>query len=309
MAAAVSAARGLERTVTTDDEKPGQEPGGGEMSLDGKVAIVTGGGTGIGRAVAERFVADGARVCITGRRVELLEAAAAALPADQVKVCAADVSDPTAVDRVVQTALSFGEGLHILVNNAGMDQPMDGVVDLDPAVWEQVLKINLTGPFLTMKAAIPHMIEAGGGSIINVSSLAGLVNPPRLPAYCASKGGLISLSKQVAVDYGVYKVRCNVLCPGATKTEMFVGGMTPFAEACGVPVEEVFAVFSGDIPLRRVSSPSEMAGICSFLASDDASFLTAAVIPVDGGAVVVDVSGAAINRMAAQYLGGKGGGE
>lgn len=276
------------------------------MRLDGKVAIITGGGTGIGRALAERFVADGARVCITGRRTELLDTVAAALPSDRVKTCAADVSDPAGVDRVVDTALSFGRGLQVLVNNAGMDQPPGGVLDLDLSVWERVISVNLTGPFLTMKAALPHMIEAGGGSIINISSLAGLVNPPGLPAYCASKGGLISLSKQVAVDYGVKRVRCNVVCPGATKTEMFVGGMTPFAESCGIPVEEVFDAFSRDIPLHRVCDPPEMAGICSFLASDDAGFVTAAVIPVDGGACVVDVSGAAINQLAAQHLGGKG---
>ncbi len=274
------------------------------MKLDGKVAIVTGGGTGIGRAIAERFVSDGASVCITGRRTEVLEAAAASLPLDRVKICAADISDPAAVDRVVETALSFGRGLHILVNNAGMDQPPSGVVDLDPELWNRVVAVNLTGPYLTMKAAIPHMIEAGGGSIVNVSSLAGLLGVPGLPAYCASKGGLISLSKQVAVDYGVNRVRCNVICPGATKTEMFVGGMRPFADSCGMEVEEVFSAFSRDIPLRRVSNPTETAGLCSFLASDDASFVTATVIPVDGGACVVDVSGAAINQLAAQHLGG-----
>jgi NAD(P)-dependent dehydrogenase (short-subunit alcohol dehydrogenase family) len=271
------------------------------MSLDGKVAIVTGGGTGIGRAVAERFVLDGAYVCITGRRAEVLQRAAKALPADRIKTCAADVSDASAVARIVETALEFGRGMHVLVNNAGMEQPMAGVVDLDPAVWNQVIEVNLTGPFLMMKAAIPHMIKAGGGSIINISSLAGLVSPPGLPAYCASKGGLISLSKQVAVDYGASGVRCNVVCPGATKTEMIVSAMTPFAEACGLTVEDVLATFCRDIPLRRVSNPDEIAGLCSYLASDDSSFLTAAVIPLDGGAVAVDVSGAAINRLAIQH--------
>jgi meso-butanediol dehydrogenase / (S,S)-butanediol dehydrogenase / diacetyl reductase len=266
--------------------------------LDGKVAIVTGGGTGIGRAIAERFVADGAYVVITGRRAEVLDKVAGALPADRIQAFPADISEAAAVARVVETALSFGRGVHVLVNNAGMEQPMAGVVDLDPAVWERVLAVNLTGPFLTMKAVIPHMIEAGGGSVINVSSLAGLVNPPRLPAYCASKGGLISLTKQAAVDYGPHKVRCNVICPGAVRTEMIENAMTPFAEACGLQVNDVLATFSRDIPLQRVSRPEEIAGLCSYLASDDSSFLTAAVIPLDGGAVAVDVSGAAINQLA-----------
>jgi len=276
------------------------------MGLNGKVAIITGAGTGIGRAITERFVADGAHVCITGRRTEALADTAASLPPEQIKICPADVTDPAAVDRVVATALSFGEGIHILVNNAGMDQPMGNVVDLDAALWDRVLQVNLTGPFLMMKAVIPHMIEAGGGSVINISSLAGLLGVPGLPAYCASKGGLISLTKQVAVDYGVHNIRCNVVCPGATKTEMFVSSMTPFAETCGIEVEEVFRTFSEDVPLRRVSSPCEMAGLCSFLAGDDAGFVTAACIPVDGGAVVVDVSGAAINRLAAKHRGSGG---
>jgi meso-butanediol dehydrogenase / (S,S)-butanediol dehydrogenase / diacetyl reductase len=274
------------------------------MRLDGKVAIVTGGGTGIGRAIAERFVADGAFVCITGRRAEVLEEAAAKLPPDRVKTCPADVSDPAGVAQVVETALSFGRGLHVLVNNAAMDQMPCSAVDLDPALWSRILEVNLTGPFLMMKASIPHMIEAGGGSIVNISSLAGLLGVPGLPAYCASKSGLIGLTKQIAVDYGLNKVRCNVVCPGAHMTEMFVGGMSFFAESCGMQVEDVFRTFSYDIPLRRISAPSELAAFCSFLASDEASFITAAVIPVDGGACVVDVSGAAINQLAAERLGG-----
>jgi meso-butanediol dehydrogenase/(S,S)-butanediol dehydrogenase/diacetyl reductase len=274
------------------------------MTLEGKVALVTGGGTGIGRAVAKRLVADGARVCITGPEAAPLEATAQPLPPERVTTCVADVTDSAGVERIVQAALAFGRGLHVLVNNAGILEPVSGAVDLNLAQWERVLAVNLTGPFLLMKAAIPHMIEAGGGSIVNVSSLAGLLGVPGQPAYCASKGGLISLSKQVAVDYGREKVRCNVICPGSIKTEMLVGNMTSFAQMCSLEVESVLGTFSQDLPLHRVAGPSEVAGLVSFLASDDASFITAAVIPVDGGAGVVDVSGAAINRLAAQCFGG-----
>jgi len=267
------------------------------VKLEGKVAIVTGGGTGIGRAIAGRLVADGASVCVAGPWYEALETTAASLPAERVATCVADVTDPADVDGIIRTALAFGQGLHVLVNNAGILEPVGGVVDLDPALWTRVVQVNLTGPFLMMKAAIPHMIEAGGGSIVNVSSVAGLLGVPGQPAYCASKGGLISLSKQVAVDYGVNKVRCNVVCPASTKTEMLVGNMTSFAEICGLEVESVLTAFCQDTPLRRVAGPEELAGLCSFLASDDAGFVTTAVIPVDGGATAVDVSGAALNRL------------
>jgi meso-butanediol dehydrogenase / (S,S)-butanediol dehydrogenase / diacetyl reductase len=273
------------------------------MTLEGKVAIVTGGGTGIGRAIVERLAADGACVCSAGPWMEAREDAAMTSAQDRVKTCVADVTDPVDVERIVQTALSFGRGIHVLVNNAAMLEPPGGVVDLDPAQWGRVIAVNLTGPFLMMKALIPYMIEAGGGSVVNISSVAGLLGVPGQPAYCASKGGLISLSKQVAVDYGADGVRCNVVCPGPTRTEMLVGNMTSFAEICGLEVESVLRTFSRDIPLHRVASPHELAGLCSFLASDDASFITAAVIPVDGGAVVVDVSGAAINRLAAERIG------
>jgi meso-butanediol dehydrogenase/(S,S)-butanediol dehydrogenase/diacetyl reductase len=267
------------------------------MDLKGKVAIITGGGTGIGKAIAQRFVADGAKVCITGRRQEMLDNVAKSLPSGTVKTCSADVSDAKDVERMVETALSFGGGLHVLVNNAARSHEPAGVVDLDPAEWRKTLDINLTGPFLTMKASIPHMIKAGGGSVINISSLAGLRCTPGKPAYCATKAGLIQLTLQAALDYGRFRVRCNVVCPGAVKTAMFTGNMEPFAKMLGTDVDDIFSRFSKDVPLHRVAVPEEIAGLCSYLASDDSSYMTGAVIPIDGGAAIVDVSGAAISAI------------
>jgi len=170
-------------------------------------------------------------------------------------------------------------------------------VDMDVAKWKRMLEVNLTGPFLMMKACIPEMIKAGGGSIINISSLAGLRCNSEMPGFCATKGGLINLSQQVALDYGPHRVRCNVVCPGATKTDMFTENMEAFAQMVGTNVEDIFARFMKDVPLPRVALPEEMAGICAFLASEDSSFLTGTAIPVDGGAAVVDVSGAVISSI------------
>jgi NAD(P)-dependent dehydrogenase (short-subunit alcohol dehydrogenase family) len=265
------------------------------VDLKGKVAIITGGGTGIGAAITQRFVECGARVCIAGRRQEMLDDVAGSLPEGSVKSCSADVSDEKDVERILKTALSFEGGLHVLVNNAALDQNPANVVDMDVAEWRRVLEVNLTGPFLMMKACMPQLIKSGGGSIVNISSLAGLRCNSEMPAFCATKGGLINLTQQVALDYGHHNVRCNVVCPGATRTSMFTENMEAFAQLLGTNVEDIFARFMKDVPLNRVARPDEMAGICAFLASDDSSFLTGAVIPVDGGAAVVDVSGAVIS--------------
>jgi NAD(P)-dependent dehydrogenase (short-subunit alcohol dehydrogenase family) len=268
------------------------------VDLKGKVAIVTGGGTGIGAAVTRRFIACGARVCITGRRREKLDEVAKSLPEGSIKTCPGDVSDEKDVGRMLAAALSFDGGLHVLVNNAAVDQdPPAGIVDMDVAKWRRMLEINLTGPFLMMKACIPELIKAGGGSVVNVSSLAGLRCNSEMPGFCATKGGLINLTQQAALDYGRYRVRCNVVCPGATNTDMFTENMEAFAQMVGTDVDDIFARFMKDVPLPRVAHPAEMAGICAFLASDDSSFLTGTVIPVDGGAAVVDVSGAVISSI------------
>ncbi len=271
------------------------------MRLDGKVALITGAGTGIGAAIAGRFVADGARVCITGRRQAMLDGVARSLPGGSVVTCAGDVTRLEDAERMVQAALGITGRLDVLVNNAAIDPGGTTVVDIDPEVWHRVLETNLTGPLYLMKASIPHMIEAGGGSIINIASLGGLRCLPGMPAYCSSKAGLIMLTKQVALDFGPANIRCNAVCPGGTRTTMLETSLGPLAQTLGTDLEGVFARISSMVPLRRTASPSEITGICSYLASDDSAFMTGAVLLVDGGAAIVDVSGAALSNAGVKW--------
>ena len=274
------------------------------MSLKGKMAVITGAGTGIGAAIARRFVADGAVVCITGRRRELLEKVKAGLPAGSAVTCAGDVSSFEDAARMVTTAVKFGGRLDILVNNAGIDPP-GSIVEVEPELWKKVIDTNLTGPFFMMKAAIPHIIQGGGGSVINIASLAGIRCLPAMPAYCSSKAGLIMLTQQAALDYGPSKVRCNVICPGGVKTEMLEHAMTPMAETLKTDIDGALARLTSYSPLRRIGLPGEISGICSFLAGDDSSFMTGAVVVADGGASIVDVNGAAVNSAGLNWGGGK----
>jgi meso-butanediol dehydrogenase/(S,S)-butanediol dehydrogenase/diacetyl reductase len=267
--------------------------GGADMNLKGKVALITGGGTGIGTAIAERFVADGAKVCITGRRKEMLEKVAQSLPSGSVAICSGDVSKEEDVKRMVEAAVKFGGKLDVLVNNAAINQPAS-VAELDPKTWQEVIGVNLTGPYLLIRAVIPHMLKLGGGSIINIASLGGLRCLPSMPAYCSSKAGLIMLTQQVALDYGRRNIRCNVVCPGGVKTEMTKKDFGQFGEMLGIDPETFITQIASEIPLRRFADSPEIGGLCSYLASDDSSFMTGAVITIDGGTSVVDVVGASI---------------
>jgi NAD(P)-dependent dehydrogenase (short-subunit alcohol dehydrogenase family) len=264
------------------------------MKLKGKIALITGGGTGIGTAIAKRFVAEGAKICITGRRQEMLDKVAQTLPPGSVATCSGDVTNAADVERMVAKAVAFEGRLDVVVNNAGID-PGGTVTDLDPELWRKVIEINLTGPFLVMKTSIPHLIKGGGGSIINISSLGGLRCLPGMPAYCTSKAGLIMLTKQAALDYGRFKVRCNAVCPGATRTAMLEEALSPLTQTLRTDVDGVFKCISSNVPLHRVAAPDEGSGSCVFLASDDSSFMTGSVLLLDGGASVVDVAGAALS--------------
>ena len=263
------------------------------MDLTGKTALITGGGTGIGAAIAKRFIADGAKVCITGRRQTVVDKMAQVLSSDRVTTCAGDVTNWEDVERMVKATLDLGSRIDILVNNAAID-PGGMVTDVDLETWKQVMEINVTGSFFTMRAAIPHMIEDGGGSVINISSLGGLRCLPGMAPYCTSKAALNMLTRQAALDYGPHKVRCNAVCPGATRTEMLQGSLAPLGEILSTDVDGVFKVIASNVPLKRVAAPEEIAGLCSYLASDDSSFMTGSVILIDGGSHIVDVSGAAL---------------
>ncbi|OGN95570.1 MAG: hypothetical protein A2Y89_02190 [Chloroflexi bacterium RBG_13_51_18] len=266
------------------------------MDLKGKVALITGGGTGLGTAIAQRFVKEGAKICISGRRKEKLEQVAKTLPKGSVVVCQGDVTKEADVKRMVETTVKFGGKLDVLVNNAAHDVK-GNITDLAPDDWRMVIDINLTGPFLMMREVLPLMIKTKGGSIINIASLGGTRCLPVCPAYCTSKAGLIMLTQQAALDYGKYQIRVNAVCPGGIDTVLLDEMILPLAEKLKTNKQGGLDYFSKDVPLRRVSRPEEITGIISYLASDESTFMTGSALLIDGGAAIVDVSGAAVSSV------------
>ena len=252
--------------------------------LEGRAALVTGGGTGIGAAVARRLVAEGAAVVVRGRRQQPLEELAASLPDGRCRAVPGDVTSGDDVARAVEAAVELGSGaLHAVVNNAGIGGP-GSVADVSLERWRRVLEVDLTGPLLVMRAALPHL-RAARGAIVNVSSVAGLRAVPESAAYCTAKAGLVMLSKQAALDLGP-EVRVNCVCPGWVRTPMADGEM----DELGPEREAAYAAVTATTPLRRPAAPEELAGAVAYLVSDDSSFVTGAVLTVDGGSTVVDAA-------------------
>jgi meso-butanediol dehydrogenase / (S,S)-butanediol dehydrogenase / diacetyl reductase len=246
------------------------------MYLTGQVALVTGGGTGIGAAVVRSFVAEGASVLATGRRAEPLEAIANETGAVAVR---GDIADESHIKEAVETAVERFGGLDIVVNNAGI-----GWAD-----WQQTLDANLTGAKLISDEALPHLVERRG-SIVNVASVSGYVASAGTPAYSVSKAGLIMLTRSLALNYGPRGVRVNAVCPGWVRTPMGDASMDEIAEQQGVDREGAYELAARFVPLRRAGEPDEIAAACLFLASRQASFITGASLVVDGGAMVVDIT-------------------
>jgi len=255
------------------------------VRLEGKTAIVTGGGTGIGAAVVRRFVAEGASVVATGRRPEPLAEVAAETGA---LTCPGDAADPVDVKQVVALALERFGRLDVLVANAG-GEGGGAVLDADDETWRTGIRGNLDAAFVCARECLPALIEGGGGAIVLVASVAGVIAGPEMASYVTAKHGLIGLTRSLAVDYGPRGVRVNALCPGWVRTPMSEREMDTLGEMRDVDREGAFALVTKDLPLRRAADPSEIASVALFLASDEASFVTGAVIVADGGSTALDV--------------------
>jgi NAD(P)-dependent dehydrogenase (short-subunit alcohol dehydrogenase family) len=258
------------------------------LGLEGRKAIVTGGSKGLGFAIAHELVQEGAHVAICSRNEDEVLDAAEELRRDGVTVYAqrADVTDPEQVRDFVTRAADALGGIDALVNNAGVG---DSAPLLDESLqsWEQTLRINLTGAFLMTQSVLPHLI-ASRGSVVNVSSINGVLAGPGWTSYCVSKAGLIMLAKCVARDYGRRGVRANAVCPGWVRTPMGDADMDEVAEKQGIDREGAYAHVHRQHPLGRPALPEEVADVITFLASPSASYITGASIMVDGGTTVVD---------------------
>jgi NAD(P)-dependent dehydrogenase (short-subunit alcohol dehydrogenase family) len=247
--------------------------------LKGKVAIVTGASSGIGRAAVELFAKEGAVVIAADLKDQEGQALADELARHDLTCMFAhvDVSKESDVVAVCNLALSQYGRLDVLFNNAGIEGEQAPTADASIDNWERVIAINLKGVFLGLKYGIKAMLQNGGGSIVNNASVAGLIGFPGIPAYCASKGGVVQLTRTAALEYATQGVRVNCLCPGVIDT--------PMVERFTQGSEDARAQFESLEPVARMGTPKEVAELALFLASDRSSFVTGAVIPVDGGFV------------------------
>lgn len=248
------------------------------MRLAHKVAIITGGTSGIGEATAELFAVEGAKVVITGRNAERGEAVVNTIAQhSEGMFLATDVSRSDDCRRAIdQTVAKFGR-LDILFNNAGVFYAHDAI-ECTEQEWDEQIDVNLKGTFLMSKYALPHMIREGAGVIVNNSSGWGLVGGDKAVAYCAAKGGVVLLTKAMAIDHGRQGIRVNCICPGDVDTPM----LPQDAKFRGLRWEEYMAG-AANRPMGRVGTPEEIAKVVLFLASDDSSFMTGAAVAVDGG--------------------------
>ncbi|WP_026421584.1 SDR family NAD(P)-dependent oxidoreductase [Actinokineospora inagensis] len=256
------------------------------MRFADTVALITGAGTGIGAATARRIVAEGGKVVLTGRREAPLRAVAADL-GDSALVVPADAADSAAMKAVVAAAVEKFGRLDVVVANAG-GHGLGTALDTDDAGWKLAVEVNLTSAFVTIREALPALCERGG-SVVLVSSLAGLFAGPAVAGYVTTKHALIGLTRSIARDYGKHGVRANAVCPGWVRTPMADDQMDELGKAKDVDRDGAYRIVTENVPLGRPAEPEEVASVITFLASRDASIVSGAVVTADAGSSAVDL--------------------
>jgi NAD(P)-dependent dehydrogenase (short-subunit alcohol dehydrogenase family) len=249
--------------------------------LEGKVALITGAGSGIGRAAAQRFAAEGCAVAVVDMAASAAEETAGKIVADggRAIACPANVTVDTEVrDAVARTVDTFGS-LDVLYNNAGVNSS-GSVADATEEDWDRCFAVNVKGTFLCSRAAVAHLAASGSGAIVNQASVAALVAVPNFAAYCAAKGAVVALTRSMAIDLAPRGIRVNAICPGTVFTPL----MEPMLRARGDGDMEVgLARTVVKYPIGRLGTPEEIASAALFLASAGASFLTGSILAADGG--------------------------
>ena len=244
--------------------------------LKGKVGIVTGAGSGIGRACTIALASEGARVALVGRRRDRIEELANEI-GDSAFSLPADVSKTSEITRLMDETLSHFGGLNFLLNNAGVLH-IGNAEQITEEQWDHTFNVNVRGVWLLSRAALPHMRKGGGGSIINMASTLGLVGARNRAAYAASKGAVVLLTKAMAIDHGQENIRVNAICPSFVDTELTAAVLSQAADPAAVRRERTAAH-----PIGRLGRPEDIAGLAVYLVSDESLWMTGAALPVDGG--------------------------
>jgi NAD(P)-dependent dehydrogenase (short-subunit alcohol dehydrogenase family) len=247
------------------------------MKMKGKVAIVTGAGGGVGRAISKRLVSEGCKVVLLGRdRTKLQKAASEVGDKKSTMTVMADITKEAEVLSAMEQTISSFDKVDILVNNAGTINDPVPFHEMTDDQWDDLIDTNLVGTFRMTKAAIPVMMRNGGGSIVNISSVLGIRSIPKVPlsVYGVTKAGVIMFTKSIAVEYGQYKVHCNCVCPSTIKSSI----IEPYLQD-----ENAKKVLESGFPLHKIGEPEDIAGAVAYLCSDDAKWVTGTIMMVDGG--------------------------